>query len=237
MKKLLSLTLFVILCAGSLQAEINFERKFYLGGWLTSGNTEGQSFHTDLYLSRDHKFINSLSLKGSLGQESSAGVETMFKIYSALRYAHSINKKLYNFYKLEAEHDRFQDIDLRLIPTLGIGYWFVDQKDFKAMLEGAVGYQRDYMVDRTRDEMVVLKLSSDLFLGGFSNELDIYVAASNSDNFRIVNQANYKIKLNTYYWFKWSLKDEYDNLPAAGVKKNDLRFTIGIEYSFKLRVD
>lgn len=233
MKKFLCLSLFILLCAGSLQAEIVFERKFSLGGWLASGNTEGRSFHTDFYLSRDHKSVNGLSVKGSLDQESSAGVETMFKIYSALRYAHSINNKLYDFYKLEAEHDRFQDINIRLIPTVGIGYWFVDQKDFKVRLEGAVGYQRDYMVDRTSDEMIVLKIGSDFLRGGFSNDLDIYVAANNSDNFRIVNQANYKIKLNTYYWFKLSLKDEYDNLPAVGVKKNDLRFTIGIEYSFK----
>jgi len=233
MKKLLIFILLILVYTGSAQAEIIIERKFSLGGWLASGNTQGQSLHADFYLNRNRRWIDEIIFKGSFGHESSTGVDTMFKIYSSLRYAYSLGKQFYNFYKLEIEHNRFQDIDLRVIPTVGIGYWFVDQSDFKSMLEGALGYQRNYMVDRTSDEMLILKLSSYLLWGGFSNDLDVYMAANNFDNFRVVNQVDYKIKLNSYYWFKWSLKDEYDNLPAAGVKKNNLRFTIGLEYAFK----
>jgi putative salt-induced outer membrane protein YdiY len=211
--RFLSFFLLAALFAGAAQAELSIERKFSLGGWLSSGNTEGQSLHADFYLNRDQEFVNTVTLKGSLDQESSAGVETMFKIYSSLRYAYSINPKFYNFYKLEGEHDRFQDIDLRLIPTIGIGYWFVDKEDFKVKGEGAVGY--------------------DFILGGFSNDLDIYMAANDLNNYRVVNQMNYKIKLNHYYFLKWSLKDEYNNRPAAGIQKNDLRFALSLEYSFK----
>jgi putative salt-induced outer membrane protein YdiY len=227
------LILFVAIGAASARAELILERKFSLGGWLTGGNSRVQSLHGDLYLDRNHKLGSQITLKGSFAHESSGGTDTLFKIYSSLRYSRSLSRTLYYFYKLEAEHDRFQDIDLRAIPTVGIGYWFVNEDELKSMVEGAVGYQREYTIDRTADELVVLKLSHNLFLGPFSNDLDIYAAADDPDNYRFVNQMDYKVKLNSYYAFKWRLKDEYNNRPAAGVEKNDVHFSISLEYAFK----
>jgi len=225
------LALAALLCPAFSQTEI--ERKFSLGGWLTEGNTRGQSLHADFFLNRDRKGVNEITCKGSLDHESSAGADTMFKAYSSLRYAHSLSPRLYNFYLLEAEHDRFQDIDLRTIPTVGVGHWFANEDGFKFMVEGALGYQRNYLVDRTADELVVFKLSSSLRAGAFSNEFDYYTSTSDPGNFRLVNYLSFKVKLNSYYSFKWSLKDEYNNRPPAGVQKNDLRFVASIEYAIK----
>ena len=33
----------------------------------------------------------------------------------------------YNSYKAEAEHDRFANIEWRALPSVGLGYWFVDR--------------------------------------------------------------------------------------------------------------
>lgn len=204
-----------------------------MGGWLTGGNSRVQSLHGDIFLDRNHKLVNQLTVKGSFDHESSGGADTLFKIYSSLRFSHSLSGKLYDFYKIEAEHDRFQDIDLRLIPTVGIGCWFLNEDELRFLVEGAVGYQREYSVDRTADELVVLKLSSYFLLGAFYNDLDVYAAADDPDNYRVVNQMAYKVKLNSYYAFKWSLKDEYNNRPLTGVEKNDVRMSISLEYAFK----
>ncbi len=59
------------------------------------------------------------------------------------RYAYSFggDLKWYNFYKLEADEDYFADIDYRLTPSTGVGYWFSDTDDLKAMAEMGLGYQ------------------------------------------------------------------------------------------------
>lgn len=53
------------------------------------------------------------------------------KFYGMGRYAFSYgsNLKWYNFYKFEADQDRFANIDYRLIPSTGVGYWFSDLED------------------------------------------------------------------------------------------------------------
>jgi len=225
--------IFVILCVDIAQGELILQRKFSLGGQLTSGNTQVQSLHLDFSLNRNNKWVDETTFKASLDQEFSAGTQSQFKVYSFLRYGKSLSKKYYSFGKLEAEHDRFQNIDVRIVPTLGVGYWFADEKGFKSMLETAFGYQRQYLINKTSDEMVVLALNSIFLLGDFSNNLNVYVAANDLNNFRLTNTTKFKVKLNQNYAFKWMLKDEYNNQPTTGVQKNDVSFTTSLEYAFK----
>ena len=68
--------------------------------------------------------------------------------YGMLRYAFSFwERRWYNFYRLEADHDRFANIDYRIVPSCGIGYWFSDKEDYKAMAELAAQY--GYNIDAT----------------------------------------------------------------------------------------
>ena len=60
------------------------------------------------------------------------------------RYAFSFGKHLawYNFYAFEAMHDRFANIDWRLTPSTGLGYWFADEAAWKATVELALDDQQ-----------------------------------------------------------------------------------------------
>lgn len=228
------LVLALVLLPSVSYAQTIFDRKLAIGGQHAGGNTKLNSLHFEYYLNRNRKFTDELTTKWSLDYESSDGVDTVLKAYTFLRYAYSMGNDLYHFYKLELEHDRFQDIDLRLIPTIGIGYWFRNDDTFRFTIEGAIGYQRNYQLNRAADEMVVLKLGTFFMLWAFSNDFDVFVDSADFNNFRFVNEMIYKIKLNTYYSFKWMIKDEFNNRPAAGVQKNDVRTTLSLEYSFKL---
>ena len=228
------IVLFLLLVfAVPVSAETITQQKYSLGGMVTSGNSQVESLSVGFLFNRNEKWINELTFQGSLDYQATGGAQTLYKLFSSLRYAYSRGKQLYNFFKLEAEHDRFQNIDLRLIPSVGLGYWFADQKDSKAMVEAALGYQRKYMVNQTNDELIVAKFRSYWLRGDFSNNLNVYVAANDLNNYRFVNEANYQVKLNSNYAFKLKLKDQYNNQPATGVQNNDLLFTVGLEYSHK----
>ena len=62
------------------------------------------------------------------------------------------------FYKLEADHDRFANINYRLTPAIGLGYWFSDTDDYKLMLEAGMGIEytkfRDSSADS--DELIII---------------------------------------------------------------------------------
>ena len=234
MKKIPLVLFFIIICAIILatttHAKISIERKFALGGQFTGGNSSVSSFHTDFYLNRNQKWINEVTLNGSFDYESTAGVDTMLKASLSLRRGHSLSKELYNYYKLEADHDRFQDIAVRIIPTIGIGYWFADEDTFKSMIEGALGYQREETLSQTSNDIILFNAISKLIIGNLSNTLNLYAAVNNLDNYRVINETNYRLKLTDEYNLKLTLKDEYNNQPAAGVLNNDVRFVVSLEF-------
>lgn len=224
----------LIFLVNSALAKLTLERKLSLGGNWSGGNTDSQALHADFLLNRNEKWRREVSVKGSFDKESTAGVDTKFNLYGRVRYGHSISRQLYDFVMLEGTHDRFQDIKLRVVPTIGLGYWFIDQPALKANVEAALGYQKEYLLSSTAEnDSFVLRLSSDFKIGALINEFDLYTAVSDLSNFRLTNTLNYKLKLSNHYALKWTLKESYNNIPAAGVLKNDLSFLIAIEYAFK----
>jgi len=226
--------LFLIFFITTANAELVLERKFSLGGKISGGNTQSQSLNLDFVLNRNLVYKYELTVKGELNRGSSAGTLTTFNGKTTARLAHSITRRVYNFYRLDAQHDQFQDINLRLIPTIGIGYWFVNKKEFQAKAETAIGYQKQYLIGQGDNDMAILRLSYDLLLWGvFTNDLDVYISASNLNDYRATNTAELKHKINSHYALKAKYKHEYDNMPASGVKENDSVFTTSIEYSIK----
>ena len=217
-------------------AEMVFDRQLSLGGQFTAGNTETNSLNVAFSLNRNNRFVDELTIKGSFDQQANSGAETRFKVYSLLRYARSLSKKTYYYSKLEAEHDRFQDIDLRLLPTIGLGYWFADKSMFNAMVEGALGYQRQTLLNNEVEETAIVALTSKLLWGSLTNSLALYGSASDLSNFRVSEALDFKVKLNDHYAVKWTLKDEYNSKPPANIKKNDLSFITAIEYSSQAKI-
>ena len=228
--------LILLLFSNIAWGELSFRRHFSLGGQFTAGNSEINSLNFDFLLNRNNKWIDELTVKGSFDQQATSGTATRFKVGSSIRYACSLTKQTYYYYMLEAEHDRFQDIDLRLLPTIGAGYWFADQAGFAAMIEGAIGYQRQQQLDNSVEENTILAAVSSLSWGSLANSFNLYVLSGDLSNYRFTNALNYHLKLNDHYAVKWALKDEYNSKPAGGVKKNDFSFITSIEYDFHQKI-
>jgi putative salt-induced outer membrane protein YdiY len=217
----------------SVHAETTVERKISLGGQLSGGNTDVQSLHLDFYFGRNQKSIDQTAIKGSFDREFSQGKETQFKANAKMRYSKFLSPQLFNYYKLTLEHDQFQDIALRFIPTVGMGYWFIKEVDYNSMLELAVGFEKDFLADRDDELMAIINVGSDVKFYIFSNNFDLYVNPADLDNYRLVNTANLRIKLNENYAFKLTLREEYNNRPASGVLKNDLALLTSLEFASK----
>jgi len=233
MKKITLLLIVSLLIINFASAELVLERKFSLGGKFSGGNTETQALNLDFSLDRNQVNQYQFTVKGEANKESNAGVLTAFNGKSIIRLAYSLTRSFYNFYRLDLQHDQFQDINLRLIPTIGIGYWFVNEKEFKSKAETAAGYQKQYLIGQGDNDMAILRLSYDLLWGFFTNDFDLYTSATNFNDYRATDTAELKYKMNSHYALKAKLKYEYDNIPVSGIKKDDYVFTTSIEYSVK----
>ncbi|MFH1782178.1 MAG: DUF481 domain-containing protein [Candidatus Omnitrophota bacterium] len=216
-----------------------WKKEASLGYSRTTGNTKDSKLVVAFDATRKTD-SNEITLKASSTYASSNSKMDTQKWYTMGRYAFSFSdKKWYNFYKLEADHDRFANIDYRLIPSLGIGYWFNDADDFKAMTEIGLGYE--YTNFRTgsiedEDNMVLIpRVFLEKKLWGkstISENVYIYPSIDNFEEYRLRSETVFTNPIDDKLSLRVTLIDDYDSDPTGGAKKNDVQITSSLVYNF-----
>lgn len=209
-------------------------RSFSFGGWFNSGDTESLSVNSRFYLSRRKRKDHEISARGSLYQYSS-NYSNSFRLSSSLRYTRYLSKKFHNYYKLRMEYSSYSyspDVDVRFIPVVGIGYSFSDKYDYRFEIEGAIGFEKSYIIGKYGNEFAVLEFGSYLRLGSFTNDFDIYFDILDFDNYRLTNRIYYRLKLNKRYSLVFSLRNEHNNRPYTGYKKDNAYLSLSLQYYF-----
>jgi putative salt-induced outer membrane protein YdiY len=110
-----------------------------------------------------------------------------------VRYAFSFggDKRWYNFYKIEADHDRFGNIDYRVTPSVGVGYWFSDTDDWKFMTEIGMGvaYTNFSLISKNETNLELIPrayLEKKLFWNlTLSQEIVVYPALTDFGEYRL----------------------------------------------------
>ena len=155
------------------------------------------------------------------------------------RYAFSFGEmKWYNFYKAEANHDRFANIDYRIIPSSGVGYWFSDAEDFKAMAELGLGLEYTNYRDATKDETEAVLIPRGFLqkrLWGqsrISEDLTLYPSLEDMGEYRLHSATVFSNPINDALSLELSLINDYDSDPPANIKKHDMRLISSLVYSF-----
>lgn len=162
------------------------------------------------------------------------------KYYGMLRYGWSFgqDKEWYDFVKLEADHDRFANIDYRFVPTAGIGYWFADEDQWKLKAEVGTGWEyTSYRDGTTSGSDVVLVprgyvkklLIGDLWL---EEDLTAYLVVDDYDRYRLRSETSLIQKISEQLSWKLSFVDDYNANPGGNAKKNDYRLISSVEYAF-----
>jgi putative salt-induced outer membrane protein YdiY len=215
-----------------------WERNVSLGYNKSSGNTQSNQLSMRLYANRKTE-RDEFTLKGDSFYSSSNKKMDAQRYSGMVRYAFSFwEKKWYNFYKFEGDHDRFANINYRLIPSIGLGYWFSDEPDWRFMTEIAVGLEHTAFRDSAEDsdEPVLIPrafFEKELFgKSRIKQELSLYPSLSDASEYRLHSETIFINPINEKFSLQFSLIDDYNSNPAKDTKKNDTRFISSLVYSF-----
>lgn len=215
-----------------------WERNISLGYNKSSGNTQSSQLSMSLYANRKMQ-ANEFTLKGDSFYSSSNKKMDAQRYSGMVRYAFSFwEKKWYNFYKFEGDHNRFANINYRLIPSIGLGYWFSDERDLRFMTEIAVGLEHTAFRDSTKDsdELVLIPrafFEKELFgKSRVKQDLSLYPSLSDAGEYRLHSETIFINPINEKLSLQFSLIDDYNSNPVKDTKNNDTRFISSLVYSF-----
>ena len=216
-----------------------WQREASLGYNASSGNTQNNQFSLKFGATRKIDRVNEFTLKGDVYYSSSNERMDAQRWYGMVRYASSFwESKWYNFYKIEGDHDRFADINYRIIPATGVGYWFSDQPDWKAMVELGVGLEYTNFRSNAKDssEAILIpraffekKLFADLKI---SQDITLYPSLEAIGEYRLHSETSLVNQINDKLSLQLSLIADYNSVPPQDAKKRDVRLISAITYAF-----
>ena len=222
-----------------LEEDKLWQSEIAVGYSKASGNTQNNQFSLRSKANRktDH---DEFTLRGDVHYSSTKKKMDSQKWYGMGRYAFSFggNIKWYNFYKLELDHDRFANIDYRIIPSIGIGYWFFDEPDWKALTEVGLGLEHTESRDDTNDSDEVILIPRAFFekkLFGnslVSQDLTLYPSLGDIGELRLHSESRLRNPINDKLSLSLSLIGDYNSNPPQDTKKNDIQIISALTYSF-----
>jgi len=140
--------------------------------------------------------------------------------------------------KLEGDQDRFSNIDYRIIPSAGFGYWFKKEDDFKLMVEGLIGFERTSYRDGSETENTIVFVPRGLFeklvIGNLTLKEDVtlYPSLEDFEKYRLRAETVLSQPIAHNLSWKLSFIQEYDSKPKGDTKKNDTHLIAAIDYAF-----
>jgi putative salt-induced outer membrane protein YdiY len=219
------------------------EPRLWAGGiWAgyneARGNTGKSQLSTEAHLNRKTP-NDDLIVKGGIFYSSSNKEMDSQKWYSTIRHAFNpLKRKWHKFYELESDHDRFANVDYRLVPSAGIGYWFSNKADWKALIESAVGLEHTNYRDETADNNEAILIHRGFFEKGVpsgskvSQDVTLYPSLADWNAYRLHSETTFINPINDKLSLRFSLIDDYNSNPPEETRKNDIRFMSSLGYSF-----
>jgi putative salt-induced outer membrane protein YdiY len=218
-----------------------------MGLTLTRGNSKTLLFAADIKTERKGpKNELAFGADGTYGENTDQNTDektrTAGSAHAFGQWNYLFTERFYGYARLDGLHDAVADIRYRVSFSPGAGYYFVKNKT--TYLAGEVG--PGFVVERVHNdefnrnddqEYMTLRIA-DRFEHKFSDSVRIWQTAEflpQIDRFAnyIVNfEAGVEAALSKKLALRSYIQDTYDNEPAQGRKKNDLKWITALAYKF-----
>jgi len=213
-----------------------------VGGLVTRGNSNTTSLNVNAEATR--RTLQD-RLSGSAGYiysrerspDTGANTTTADNWSLAGKYDYFFTKKFYGFASLRAEHDRIADLDLRLTPSLGVGYQWVEKPDLNFNTEAGVAWVYEEYDDADSDDHVAARLAYHVDKKfnervSLRHNLEYLPSVEDLGDFNVNADLGVRTNLTKSMFTELKVEWKYDATPAPGAAKNDQRFLLGVGWSF-----
>ena len=206
-----------------------------MGFTLTAGNSETMLATAALVGKREWtKARVELGLAGAYGEDTR--VANLQTLRGWGQYDRDFAERWYWLGRVEGLHDGIADIDYRFTFSPGVGYWIIRKEKTKLSAEGGVSYvyarrggsQQDYFALRLAER----------FEHEFNDRVrlvqnfEILPQIDDVENFFINFDITLESDLSEKLAMTLSFIDNYNNIPAPGRERNDIKFIAGFKYRF-----
>ncbi len=203
----------------------------------SQGNSKVFNFNGNVNINRNQLWVNEWTFYADFKYSTDHGEITTEKLDTSLRYAFSFKKMLYNFYRIGLLHNYTANLNLKIFPTLGIGYWLFDLSALKLMGEIGAGYSKSYY--RTDHEEQNYILQTRAFF-----EMEIVTSIIVGENFYFFpsmdekgsyfsqSSSYLKMKFNDKLSFVFKVDMDYNSKPSPDTKNRDMYYSVNLEWVF-----
>jgi len=157
--------------------------------------------------------------------------------YLTGKYDYFLTEKLYWFSALRVERDRIAALDIRITPSTGLGYQWIESDDMNFNTEAGLAWvyedfenaeSNDYFAARAAyhfDKKINDKVD-------FIHNLEFIPSLEDISEFNLNTDAGLRVALTEKMFSEFKIEWRYDSEPAPGADKNDLRYIVGIGWQF-----
>ncbi|HZV47990.1 MAG TPA: DUF481 domain-containing protein [Thermodesulfovibrionales bacterium] len=207
-----------------------------VGGNTQTGNTQrnGASFVFDA--SRKTEIDRfSLGYQFNYAHED-AGV-TARNHYGYLKYDYFFTKRLYGYLGMELLSDTFRDLKLRIAVGPGVGYQVWDDAIKFLSVETGLSYVNETHKVGADIDFLTARLGADFRykitkLISFTDKVVLYPRLDHIGRYLLRNEAALVAPVGSGWAMRLANILDRDSNPPAGIKKNDLQWILGLQYSF-----
>jgi putative salt-induced outer membrane protein YdiY len=219
----------------ALQKQPTWEKSAAAGLTLTRGNSDTLLATASLLASKKwgpHEM--------NLGADASYGevddVKNAESLHGFAQYNRLFNERLFGYLRVDALHDDVADLAYRFTFSPGVGYYFI--KATNTTLRGEVGPAFIYEKQGQEEQGYFSLRLAERFDHKFNERvrvwqsLEILPQVDDWENYIINAELGLEAGLTQKLSLRTFLQDTYDNQPAPGRRKNDLKLVSALAYKF-----
>ena len=153
------------------------------------------------------------------------------------KYDYFVTEKLYWYTGVLAERDRIAELDLRLTPSGGLGYQWVERDDMNFNTEAGVAWVYEDFRNADSNDYWALRFAYHLDKKvnervSLIHNVEYIPSVEDLDEFNLNADAGLRVMLTDKFFNELKVEWKHDSEPAPGAEKNDLRYVISLGYEF-----
>ncbi|MHB8121066.1 MAG: DUF481 domain-containing protein [Desulfuromonadaceae bacterium] len=207
-----------------------------VAGNYQTGNTERSALRlSGDAVRKSDKERFSMNFIYDLAEEDKA--LTSRSVYGALKYDYFFTNKFYGYLGVELLSDRYKDINLRTVVGPGVGYQIWDEQRKALAVEAGIAYFSEDLKTGNDNSWATARLAGNYMYKitkaiTFTDSLILYSSLEKASAFKLRNEAAIATALGAGWSMKLANVLDYDNEPAADIKKTDSVLLLGLQYAF-----